>query len=130
MDTKEQLAGMHSEHAEWQNKILEYRNQLNSLNENLESIVLKAPPREISPEVEQFQNQFIRQNEVLDIMRHDFKQYENGIEFAQKNLNAEALDKLNNERKINLERLNDFDRIFNDLKIEYRKFESPDVLQS
>lgn len=130
MDTNEQLAGMHAEHASWQNQILGYREELENLNQDLAQMVQKSNPREISPSVEHFQNQFIRQNEVLDILRHDLKQYENKIEHAQEQKESSIDENLIKERKDNLERLQDFDRIFNELKLEFREFETSEVLQS
>jgi uncharacterized coiled-coil DUF342 family protein len=128
MESNEQLAKMHSEHADWQKKILYYREELNSLNSSLESYVQKVPPRDISPSIEHFQNQFIRQSEVLDIMRHDFKQYENRIEDAQ-NGQSTTIDKLDIERKSFLEQLNNFDKIFTDLKAEFSEFQKGELQQ-
>ena len=129
MDTKELLAGMYSEHANWQKQILSYREELNSLNSNLEEYVQKVPPREISPSVEHFQNQFIRQNEVLDIMRHDFKQYENRIEDAQSG-SVVSTENLEKERAECTERLGDYDKIFSELKNEFSKFNTGELLHS
>ncbi len=129
MDTNEQLAGMHDEHASWQNEILGYRKEIENLNKDLAQMVQKSTPREISPSVEHFQNQFIRQNEVLDILRHDLKQYENKIEHLQAHKGS-IDESLTKERKANLERLSDFERIFNELKLEFKEFEASEVLQS
>jgi uncharacterized coiled-coil DUF342 family protein len=129
MDTNEQLAEMLGEHSGWQKKILAYRTELEGFNQNLEEYVKRVPPREISPSVEHFQNQFIRQNEVLDIMRHDFKQFENHVEDAQKGA-APAIDELGSEKKKCQERLADFDKIFSELKSEFSEFETEELLQS
>jgi uncharacterized membrane-anchored protein YhcB (DUF1043 family) len=129
MDTNEQLADMLGEHSGWQKSILAYRTELEGFNQHLEEYVKRVPPREISPSVEHFQNQFIRQNEVLDIMRHDFKQFENHVEEAQ-NGSAPTLEELSSEKKKCQERLADFDKIFADLKKEFSEFETEELLQS
>jgi len=129
MDTNEQLADMLGEHSGWQKHILAYRAEIEGFNQNLEEYVKRVPPREISPSVEHFQNQFIRQNEVLDIMRHDFKQFENHVEDAQ-NGSATDIGQLGAEMKKCKERLADFDRIFSELKKEFSEFETEELLQS
>lgn len=118
---KEQFNQMHSEHAEWQTKIKELKVQLQKLNDQLSEMVMAKPETELLAQIEHFQNQFTIQRDVLDVMRHDFKQHENAIEAHQRGeLNQpEKLQELHLKSK---ERLKEYERIFSDLKDEFSGF--------
>ena len=126
MHTKEQLIEMHAEHNEWQNKIKFYKNELKKLNDDLDRFVLNKPNQEIMISVEHFQNQFTVQNEVLDIMRHDFKQHENAIEARQSNLSSSDTG-LSDSHESHRERLEHFAKIFHELREEFHGFMQGDL---
>jgi hypothetical protein len=121
MEQPENLSDLHAEHANWQNQILGFRQEIGGMNDKLGLIVSKHTPRDVPAHAEHFQNQFILQKDVLDIMRHDFKQYENMIEAEQlkSNTASDGLLQLRNAYQI---RLNDYRRILEDLKQEFSVF--------
>ncbi len=120
MHTKEQLQNMLAEHNEWQTKISQFKDELKKMNTELSQVVTKETPAEVKASVEHFQNQFIRQREVLDIIRHEFKQHENLVQAAEKNELTES--DLNKQHVQEREKLEQFDRIFNDLEREFESF--------
>lgn len=122
MHTKEQLLEMHSEHNEWQNKINFYRDEIKGLNKVLSDMVTKSSSPSVLVSVEHFQNQFILQNEVLDIMRHDFKQHENVIEAVQKGKVGNTESLLADNHDLYREKLDQFGKIFHDLRTEFKAF--------
>ena len=126
MHTKEQLLDMHAQHAEWQNKIKFYRSELDNLNKRLDEVVLSKPPQELMATIEHFQNQFTVQSEVLDIMRHDFKQHENAIEAKQENMKNFDSSLLDNH-KSHEERLDQFEKLFKELRDEFNGFLQKDL---
>ncbi len=121
MHTQEQLQEMHSEHAEWQNKIRFYRSEISRLNRQLDEVVLSKPPQELMATIEHFQNQFTVQSEVLDIMRHDFKQHENDIEAGQSN-SLKPDVQLDDNHQTHVERLDQFEKIFREIREEFSSF--------
>lgn len=129
MEQTEKLADLHKEHADWQKSIEKYKEEIKSLNEKLGAIVSRFTPREVPAKVEHFQNQFILQRELLDIMRHDFKQYENMIEGEQKQ-NELASTGLIEIRHAYRTRLKEYNRILNELKEEFSSFEQAEVLSA
>lgn len=64
----------------WLNEFQFYKDEVKIFNHRLEDIVKSNTGIEVMKEVEHFQNQYIRQMEVIDELRHDIKQHENVIE--------------------------------------------------
>ncbi len=122
MHTIQLLSTMKSEHENWQNRIKFYKEEINQFNGNLNNVVKLPIESTLMPHVEHFQNQFIRQKEVLDIIRHDFKQHENLIEgIASEKLNepTEGIQKIHSVQR---EKLDQFEKIFHELRNEFNVF--------
>ena len=62
------LKDLSFDHELWDNEMKFYRNELEIFEHRLEQDVVRLEDREALRELEHFQNQFIRQNEVLDIL--------------------------------------------------------------
>ncbi len=124
MHTQDQLMEMHAEHSEWQNKIRFYRDEIKRLNQQLSDMITKGTPPQILASVEHFQNQFILQNENLDIMRHDFKQHENQIESIQKGGQDTGESSLSGNHDAHREKLTRFEKVFHDLRNEFASFQT------
>lgn len=71
---------LETEHFKWLKALDLYKQQLVVMEREMIDFVASKPPRSLSPRIEQFQNQFIRQREVLDILKHNVKSHENEIE--------------------------------------------------
>jgi len=127
MENHEKLADLHAEHADWQHQILHYKGGIKSMKDELGVIVARHTPRDVPASAEHFQNQFILQRDVLDIMRHDFKQYENKIEEAQRN-NSPDQDNLVHIRDAYKVRLSDYDKLYNELKSEFESFKKGETI--
>jgi hypothetical protein len=69
-----------NEHLAWLRSIDVYKNALKNLQSSLETIAPNFSNKRTSGRVEQFQNRFIRQGEVIDILRHNIKSHENDLE--------------------------------------------------
>lgn len=124
MQLQTELSELHAEHDEWQDKIRSYRHEIHEMNTSLEEIVSKSPTTEDLVKVEHFQNQLIRQREVLDILRHNFKQHENLIEAKEDNLERLEINdqRLFENHKMYRQELADFERLFKELRQEFNSF--------
>jgi hypothetical protein len=71
---------LETEHFKWLKTLEIYKQQLVAMEQEIIQFVASKPPRSVSPRIEQFQNQFIRQREVLDTLKHNIKSHENEIE--------------------------------------------------
>jgi hypothetical protein len=122
MHTKEQLLELHSEHQEWQSKINFYKAELKSFDNELLGLAKQITSGDKMAAIEHFQNQFIIQNEVLDIMRHDFKQFENEIEFIQEHAIDKTAGGIHELKADQLEKLSSFEKVYHQLRDEFHEF--------
>ena len=122
MHTQQLLMEMKSEQDHWQNRIRFYRDEIKQFDDHLSKISVSEAPRETMVSVEHFQNQFIRQKEVLDITRHDFKQHENLLEAIEKNVSTEPLEGIQKMHSMQREKMEQFERIFHELRNEFNFF--------
>ena len=82
----ESLQVIHFEHRLWVNELNFFADELNIYEHQLEALATEYDKRGAMQELEQFQNQFIRQKEVLDTLQHDIHIHEQKLsEAIQKN---------------------------------------------
>jgi hypothetical protein len=67
------------DHELWDNEMKFYRNELEIFEHRLEQDVVRLSDRQALSELEHFQNQFIRQNEVLDLLNKRVRQNRKNI---------------------------------------------------
>lgn len=80
METMTTSASIEKEHFTWLKHLDFYKAQLVVMDKELLGFAKESSSKKVAPRVEQFQNQFIRQREVMDELRHNVKQHENEIE--------------------------------------------------
>ncbi|MGZ3932901.1 MAG: hypothetical protein ACXVPQ_02395 [Bacteroidia bacterium] len=119
---KTKLYQQHSEHAEWQNKLAFYRDEVKVMQKRLEEISQKNTATEIRKEIEHFQNQFIVQNyNISDISNHiasEEKKLQAGI-----TRNPVAVDHRKAEDHVTERNMvTAFENNFNQLRKEYNAF--------
>lgn len=122
MHTKQQLNEMKNEHDQWQDRLRFYKDEISHFNNHLGRLSISGNGTDVMASVEHFQNQFIRQKEVLDIIRHDFKQHENLIEDIVDGKSNEPNDGINKIHSVQRDKLEQFERIFHDLRNEFNVF--------
>lgn len=70
------LQAFHFEHRLWANELAFYADEIKIYEHRLEELARKYHTTEVLSGLEQFQNQFIRQKEVLDALKHDIHIFE------------------------------------------------------
>ena len=80
----QQIQTQHFEHRVWMNELKFYEDEVKIFEHQLEVLVGKGI-KELLPNLEKFQNKFIRHKEVLDELMHDIKIHEHAL--------AEAFEK-------------------------------------
>ncbi len=122
MHTKQQLNEMKNEQEQWQSRLRFYKDEILHFNNHLGRLSLSRRSNDLMASVEHFQNQFIRQKEVLDIIRHDIKQHENLIEALEEGKVSEPQDGIQKIHSIQREKLDQFEHIFHDLRNDFNIF--------
>ena len=110
------------DHELWDNEMKFYRNELEIFEHRLEQDVVRLVDNEGLRELEHFQNQFIRQNEVLDILNKKVRK-------NRKNIVRNAVDGVvpnEHELMVNYKSLRDefetFEKIYYNLKNKFVAF--------
>ena len=67
------------DHHIWENELNFYKNELGIFEERLVDMLERMPSRDLLRELEQFQNQFIRQKEVVDELNHKIHLYDDQL---------------------------------------------------
>ena len=122
MTTLTYLYEIHNSYKSWLNELALADDEITIFKVNLEKVLTANNKQEITSKVEQFQNQFITHLNELQLLRHDIKGAEKNLE---KNIsdNPVAAD----HRKIEadqdlIERVQQFQKMFLDLKHNYNAF--------
>ncbi|MCC6938643.1 MAG: hypothetical protein IT226_10520 [Flavobacteriales bacterium] len=110
------------DHQEWLNTLRFRKEDVSILERRLEAIVQRNSKQEVMAELEHFQNQFIREKEVIDELRHDIKQHENQLE---KQGGEDALGMEHGyitEHTMLHDRILTFEKLYRELKAEFRQW--------
>ena len=105
------------EYAKWLREIDFYKAELAKMQAQLADFIPTFYTKSFAAMVERFQNRFIRQREVIDILRHDVKQHENDIQRLQLTPSPELRDKVS---RIHIRLRNDM-ATFIDLFVELER---------
>ncbi len=98
------------------------KDELSSFSLRLKEIDAVNTGQDIKAQVEHFQNQFIIQKEVIDVLEHDIKTDENRTaENAKENVTAVEHRRVVDDQNIR-DRMEIFKKIFGELKMEYQDF--------
>jgi hypothetical protein len=91
---------------------------------HLEEIISNYQTTEITAQVEHFQNQFIRQREVIDELKHDLNIAEKQLAAFTRDLSDAGIMNIKMDNHTQLrEEVHTQRKIFEDLKKEFRNFE-------
>lgn len=110
------------EYAQWLAEIDFYKVELAKMQRQLEDFLPTFYKASFAAMVERFQNRFIRQREVIDILRHDVKQHENDIQRLQTNPTPELRDKVSRIHMRLRGDMNTFVDLFVELERDFSDF--------
>jgi len=121
-ENKVHMSDLHFELNLWLNEFKFYKDEIKIFNHRLEDIVSRNTHKEVMQQLEHFQNQYIRQAEVIDELRHEVKQHENILEKEVRD-NPVAVDRRYFEDHTELrEKADQFKKIYMELKVEFMRF--------
>jgi hypothetical protein len=116
------LAELHFTHRVWLNALRFYREELYIFNGHLEQFVMTAAVPEAMPRVEQFQNKFLRQSDVIDQLGHDIKAHDQALAAQLASTSSGFYYRpfgVHNELR---QRYEIFERLYKELKEDFRNW--------
>jgi hypothetical protein len=115
------LQVLHFEHKTWVNELEFIEGELNFFENRLSDLVMRYREVEVLAKLEQFQNQFIRQKEVLDKLLRDIRVHEQTIGLKlQKEL--EIQDRFLDDHGELRNRMGSYRKIYGELKTAFFQF--------
>lgn len=120
----EYLSDLHFEHQLWNSKLNFYGDEVKIYENRLGEIANRYTANEVLAEVEQFQNQFIRQKETIDELKHAVNKHEEALtQYVEENPTAVDHVKFRDHGDLR-EKVTSFDKAFDELKGGFQKFSS------
>jgi predicted RNase H-like nuclease (RuvC/YqgF family) len=109
----------------WKRELSSSKEEIKSFEKELAGLAAHSHNRDIFPHIEHFQNNFIRQKEVIDELRHDLPDSTRRMESifystsngAEHDVHAELSDRMDMFRKLYLE-----------LREKFRRFEADHLI--
>jgi uncharacterized HAD superfamily protein len=113
------ITSVSTDQTEWEKQLLTYKQELLTLNKQLIEFSSRSIPKEKLALIEHFHNQFVIQNENIDILKHDMHQNTKSI---AKNPEAPLTDE---QLELHQQFKDQFDseiKVYLDLKQEFADF--------
>ncbi len=119
------IPSLHLEYRLWINELNFYKQEIEIFEQHLQRLIIGHSQVDVRAQVEQFQNQFICQKEVIDILKHDLHVSEKQLAAFVRELSGLGLESIRMDNHVNLrDRVRTFKRLFSELKNNYRQFEA------
>lgn len=116
------MSDLHFEHSLWTSQLDFFRDELKIFNSRLEELASRNSKTAVTAQIEHFQNQFIRQKEVIDELRHKINQEEGDLTQYAKDHPIAVDHQYFRDHVDTREEMITFNKIWNELRIEYLKF--------
>lgn len=117
------LSDLHFEHKVWINEMNFFEDEIKTFENRLEELARQyLPKREVMVDLEHFQNQFIRQREVINELKQDIRRHEQYLVQAVES-NPAGVDKPNFQDHAALrEKMETFRKIYLELKADFFQY--------
>ncbi|WP_452598326.1 hypothetical protein [Pontimicrobium sp. MEBiC01747] len=122
MKNKIYISDLHFEHTAWKSELSFQKDELKIFQNRLEEVASRWTKKEVMVQVEHFQNNFLRHNEVVDTLLHKINIHEDELStFAKEH--PIALDHIHfNDHKAFRDEIETQRKIFSELKTEFLRF--------
>lgn len=112
----------HNDHKRWINEIEFAKQEVSYFEHQLEELVRKTSERDVLRQLEQYQNRFIREREVMDHLQHDIKKAEHELANAAEH-NSLTMGQFNMDEHLALgQRMVDFGMLYGELRQSFNQF--------
>lgn len=113
---------LHFENILWTKELIFYKEELMIFNKRLAEVSGMYTNPEVLTGLEHFQNQFILQNEVADILLHDLNGHEQFLADSAKELTVAIDRKAFSDHPKMRERMDTFIKLYRELRKDYMQF--------
>ena len=119
---------LHTEYRAWMAELNFCKDEIRIFERHLEAVVNNTEDVVVRAEVEHFQNQFIREKEVIDELKHKLHISERQLAGFVKQLSGLGLEsiKMDNHTKLR-DDVKIFWKIYTELKEDFRRFEAENI---
>ena len=118
------IGDLHFEHQVWLNTLQFCKDEITIFERRMGELAERNTDKTLLAELEHFQNQYIRQREVIDVVRHDIEQHENFLEKESKEHNT-AIDRRSFADHTELRsQMETFEKLYRELKDEFYRWVS------
>jgi hypothetical protein len=113
---------LHAEHNEFLSVLAFAKDEIKTFKTRLNEVATANNKQEVMSQVEHFENQFLRHNEVIDEMKHEIHECEVRIaKLAEENNVATDHRKTDDHLELR-DQMETFNKIYGELKTEFKKF--------
>lgn len=119
------IKSLHLEYRLWIHELNFAKEEIYIYEGHLEELIAANANPEILAEAEKFQNQFICQKEVIDVLKHDLHVSERQLANVARGLSGLGMETMRMDNHGQLrERMMTFRKLFLALKEDFKKFEA------
>jgi len=115
-ETRVHIADLHSDHRIWLNALAFYKQEAALLEERIAEIAQRNTAVEVRAEVEQFQNQYIRQKEVIDTLRNKINHHTDELAREYKDRPVAIDHRLFADHTAMRDEMDTFEKLYRELK--------------
>lgn len=116
------VGDLHHEHMMWLNTLNYRKEEVALLERRMEDIVRRSDEKDVMAQLEHFQNQYIREREVIDVLRHDIKEHDKHVTKEAKE-HPIAVDHRNFvEHNLLKDRMVTFEKLCSELRDEFMRW--------
>ena len=121
MESTASIEQFQDELTSWKRELSSSKEEINSLEKELAGLAAHSHNRDIFPHIEHFQNNFIRQKEVIDELRHDLPDSQRRVEYIYQTTNNGADHDVHAQL---CDRMDTFRRLYQELRDKFQRFET------
>ena len=107
----------------WKRELSSTKEEIKSFEQELTDLACRNHDRDTLAHVEHFQNNFIRQKEVIDELRHDLPDSRNKVEHIFNSHYNSPTDEHDMHANLS-DRMETFRKLYNELRDEFQRFET------
>ena len=119
------IRSLHLEYQLWVRELIFYKEEIKIFEDHLQALNNKNTKNKVRAQVEHFQNQFVLQKEVIDVLKHNLNISEKQLASFVYDMSGMGLEsiKMDNHPKLREDMIT-FRKLYKELKNDFRRFES------